>query len=243
VPSDAILEQTFNALSNSHHPYRERINTDFSYRVEVYSKSQLLNGQNFNPSTVNENLSVFVLSYDSFRTSKKEGRKAYQENGNLEAFAKFFNNPDLMLADTNETALIQIIRCLCPVVIVDESHHAATALSKEMLTNFNPSLVLDLTATPRKDANIISFVDALQLKRENMVKLPVIVYNRRNHNDVIADAITLRNRLEAQAINERKQTMRYIRPIVLFQAEAKGNDTTTFDKIKKSLIESGIPDS
>ena len=243
VPSDTILEQTLNTLSNPHHPYRERINADFTHRVEVYSKNELLNGQNFNPAVVNENLSVFVLSYDSFRTRNKEGRKAYQENGNLEAFAKYFNNPDLLLADTDETALIQVIRCLCPVVIVDESHHATTALSREMLSNFNPSFVLDLTATPREDSNIISYVDALHLKRENMVKLPVIVYNRRSYNDVLADAITLRNRLEAQAIKEREQTGRYIRPIVLFQAEARGNDTTTFDKIKKSLIESGIPES
>ena len=243
VPSEAILEQTTNTLSNPRHQYRERINSDFSHRVEVYSKNQLLNGQNFNPAAVNESLSLFVLSYDSFRTKNKEGRKAYQENGNLEAFAKYFNNPDLLLADTDETALIQVIRCLYPVVIVDESHHATTTLSKEMLANFNPSFVLDLTATPKKDANIISFVDAFQLKRESMVKLPVIVYNRRNHNDVLTDAITLRNRLETQAIQERRQTGRYIRPIVLFQAESKGNDTTTFDKIKKSLIESGIPDS
>jgi len=240
VPSDAILEQTLATLRSPQHPYRERVNADFNHRVEVYSKSELLNGQNFNPASVNENLSIFVLSFDSFRTSKKEGRKAYQENGNLEAFAKYFDNPDLLLADTDETALIQVIRCLCPIVVVDESHHAATVLSKEMLTNFNPSFVLDLTATPRNDSNIISYVDPLQLKREDMVKLPVIVYNRRTHNDVIADAITLRNRLEAQAAKDHEQTGRYIRPIVLFQAETKGKGTTTFDKIKKSLIESGI---
>ena len=156
VPSDAILEQTIKNLSNPQHPYRERLGVDFSHRVEVYSKAQLLNGHNFTPATVNESLSIFVLSYDSFRTSKKEGRKAYQENGNLDAFAKYFNNPDLLLADTDETALVQVIRCLCPVVVVDESHHGSTPLSKEMLMNFNPSFVLDLTATPKKDSNIIS---------------------------------------------------------------------------------------
>ena len=37
--------------------------------------------------------------------------------------------------------------------------------------------VLDLTATPKKESNIISYVDAVQLKNEHMVKLPVIVYN------------------------------------------------------------------
>ena len=55
-----------------------------------------------------------------------------------------------------------------------ESHHATSKLSKEMLQNFNPSFVLDLTATPKRESNIISFVDARQLKAENMVKLPVI---------------------------------------------------------------------
>ena len=72
VPSDAILTQSYAALSNAYHPYRQRLDRDFGGRVEVYSKTQLLNGQNFNPTTVTEQLSVFVLSYDSFRTSKKD---------------------------------------------------------------------------------------------------------------------------------------------------------------------------
>ena len=59
-----------------------------------------------------------------------------------------------------------------------ESHHATSKLSKEMLQNFNPSFVLDLTATPKKGSNIISFVDARQLKAENMVKLPVIIQQK-----------------------------------------------------------------
>ena len=244
VPSDAILEQTLKNLSDPRHPYRHKINVDFSHRVEVYPKNELLNGKNFNPTVIREQLSVFVLSYDSFRTSKKEGRKAYQENGNLAQFAKFFNDSSILMADTDETALIQVIRHLNPVVIVDESHHAVTPLSKEMLQNFNPSFVLDLTATPRKESNIISYVDALQLKKENMVKLPVIVYNRRSQADVLADAIFIRDKLEAQAQKERERTKRYIRPIVLLQAQPKNNDdSATFDKIKATLLEIGIPEN
>jgi len=242
VPSDAILEQTLNALSNSDHPYRQRLDADFAHRVEVYSKQQLLNGQNFNPSSVVEQLSVCVLSYDSFRTKTKDGRKAYQENGNLALFAKFFADPSILLADTDDTALIQVIRYLNPVTIVDESHHATTPLSKEMLTNFNPSFILDLTATPKDDSNIIAYVDALQLKAENMVKLPVIVYNRKTHDDVMIDAIQIRDKLEGQARAERLESGRYIRPIVLFQAQPKNTkDSTTFDKLKQNLIDAGIP--
>jgi len=242
VPSDAILEQTQKALSDPQHPYRQKINSDFSNRVEVYSKQQLLNGQNFNPTVINEQLSIFVVSYDSFRTSKKEGRKAYQENGNLALFAKVFNDPSILLADTDETALIQVIRYLNPVVIVDESHHATSDLSVKMLENFNPSFILDLTATPKANSNIISFVDALQLKKENMVKLPVIVYNRRTQTDVFNDAISIRDKLEMQAKKEQEQTGRYIRPIALLQAQPKGNDDNkTFDKVKQTLLDIGIP--
>ena len=243
VPSDAILNQTVAALQNVEHPYRRRINADFPGNVEVYTKEQLLNGQKFNPASVDEQLSIFVLSYDSFRTNKKEGRKAYQENGYLAAFKGYKTEQALLLADTDETALIQVIRKLNPVIIVDESHHATSKLSIEMLENFNPSFVLDLTATPKEGSNIISFVDAKQLKGEEMIKLPVIVYNRRTQDDVFISAISLRQKLENEAKKEEAQTGKYIRPIVLFQAEAKNQqDSTTYEKVKKALLEIGVPE-
>ena len=243
VPSDAILTQTRKALENPAHPYRQRLDRDFGGRVQVYSKEQALMGQNLNPSAVMEQLSVFVLSYDSFRTSKKEGRKAYQENGYLADFSKWMDDPSVLLADTDETALIQVIRYLNPVVIVDESHHATSDLSVEMLQNFNPSFVFDLTATPKKKSNIISFVDAARLKKANMVKLPVIVYNRRSQADVYGDAIAIRAKLEAQAKREQETSGRYIRPIVLFQAQPRNSvDSATYEKIKKTLVDGGIPE-
>ena len=244
VPSDAILTQTYRTLTDKNHDYRKKIDVDFGNKVEIYSKQQLLNGQNFNPTSVSDNLSVFVLSYDSFRTSKKDGRKAYQENGSLLPFVRFKQDSGSLLEDTDETALIQVIRKLNPVVIVDESHHATSKLNKEMLQNFNPSFVLDLTATPKNGSNIISFVDARQLKAENMVKLPVIVYNRKSQEDVFVSAISLRRKLENEAVEEQKNGGRYIRPIVLFQAQPRTNDdSTTYDKIKHTLIDMGIPES
>ena len=244
VPSDAILTQTYRTLTDKNHDYRKKIDVDFGNKVEIYSKQQLLNGQNFNPTSVSDNLSIFVLSYDSFRTSKKDGRKAYQENGSLLPFVRFKQDSGSLLEDTDETALIQVIRKLNPVVIVDESHHATSKLSKEMLQNFNPSFVLDLTATPKNGSNIISFVDARQLKAENMVKLPVIVYNRKSQEDVFVSAISLRRKLENEAVEEQKNGGRYIRPIVLFQAQPRTNDdSTTYDKIKHTLIDMGIPES
>lgn len=244
VPSDPILVQTTKNLLNVNHPYRQRLNNDFAGRVGVYTKEMLLNGQNFTPDTVREQLTVCVLSYGSLRidSTKKDVRKVYQENGNLLRFAEYFKDDSALLADTPDTALIQVLRQLQPVVIVDESHNAGSKLSVEMLNNLNPSFILDLTATPRKNSNIISYVDARELKKENMVKLPVIVYNRTSRNSVIQDAIQFRNTLEQQALAERENGGAYIRPIVLFQAQPKNNDDSdTFDKVKNMLIEIGIP--
>ena len=242
VPSDAILAQTVKALKDTQHPYRQKIDVDFGGRVEVYTKQELLNGQNFNPTAVTEQLSVMVLSYDSFRGRGKEGLKAYQENSNLAEFAKVLGKPDSPIEKADETALFQIINQLNPLVIVDESHHARSDLSLEMLENFNPCFVLDLTATPKKESNIISYVDAVQLKGENMVKLPVIVYNRDSQSDVLIDAIDLRNKLEELACAEYTKTGKYIRPIALFQAQPKGKeDATTFEKLRDKLVDAGIP--
>ena len=237
VPSDSILEQTKAALKNPNHPYRQRINVDFANRVEVYEKSELLAGQGFSPTTVRENLSIFVLSFDSLRTSKKEGRKVYQDNGALMSFSN-----DIEAESTDEDiTLMKIISSLCPVVIVDESHNAVSELSTEMLNVLNPSFVLDLTATPRESSNIISFVTAQELKNENMVKLPVIIQNNSKIEGVIGNALHLRRVLELKAKEcEKNNETPYIRPIVLFQAQPKsGEEATTFEKLKQILITAG----
>ena len=243
-PSDTILEQTLRNLKNPDHPYRARLAADFGGRVEVYSKAELLNGQNFSVAALREQLSVFVLSYDSFRARNKEGRKAYQENSALSPLARELPVSDAPIENADETALFAIINRLNPVVIVDESHHARSDLSVEMLRGFNPAFVLDLTATPRRESNVISCVSAYALKREHMVKLPVIVYNRRSQHDVMADAADLRNALESRALVEAgpNGSGEYIRPIALYQAEPKDkDDAQTFEKAREELIALGVP--
>jgi type III restriction enzyme len=242
VPSTTILEQTVKNLQNVQHEYRQKINVDFNNQVAIYTKDELLNAEDFNPTVVNERLSIFILSYDTLRSRKKEDRKIYQENGNLRPFVEQFPSSDTLIDGVDETALIQVINQLNPVVIVDESHNAETELSIEMLKNLNPAFILDLTATPRNNSNIISCVDSLQLKKENMVKLPVVVYNHHKIEDVILDSIVLRNNLEAKALEEEKITNKYIRPIVLFQAQPKINENSeSYNKLKEKLLHYGIP--
>lgn len=244
VPSDSILSQTVQNLSNPQHPYRHQLDRDFGGKVMVYTKDQLLQAQNFSPDTVQNQVSVCVLSYASLRINsrKKDDRKVYQENGNLLPFADFYKDGDTNLENTPDTALIQVLRAMSPVTIVDESHNATSKLSVEMLQNLNPSFILELTATPRSQSNVVSYVDARALKQENMVKLPVIVFNRNSRQLVLQDAIQLRSSLEIQAKELELQGGPYIRPIVLFQAQPNVKESSaTFTKIKESLVKVGIP--
>lgn len=242
VPSLTILEQTVKNLSNIDHPYRQRLNDLFSGRVQIYEKADVLQGAGFNADTVKEQLSVVVMSFDSLKATNKENRKAFQENGYLASFLNDDSEVVEPLEGTDPSALINVMRTLKPVVIVDESHNAESTLSVDMLRNLNPSFIFDLTATPRDNSNIISYVDALRLKKQNMVKLPVIVANQRSQEDVIMAALNMRCQLEEFAKKAEEKGGGYIRPIVLFQAEPKNkDDTTTFEKVREILLELNIP--
>ena len=242
VPSDTILKQTYKNLNDPTHPYRQKINAHFGNAVNILDKEALLFGQNFNPTEIKENLSILVLSVQSFAANNKDGRRVYRENGNLADFPKIYTNTGKLLPDVDETALIQVISQLNPVVIIDESHNFEADLRIDMLNNINPSFIFDLTATPRAKSNIISFVDAIKLKKNNMVKLPVIVYNHSNTEEVITSAINLQKTLEEKAKQQHTNGGKFIRPIVLFQAQPKtADDNVTFEKIRKTLIDYGLP--
>ncbi|MEI7421714.1 MAG: DEAD/DEAH box helicase family protein [Prolixibacteraceae bacterium] len=244
VPSITILDQTIKNLKDTSHPYRQKINSHFGNKVEVFDKSALLQGSGFNATSVKEQLNIFVLSFDSIRTANKEGRKVFEQNGSLQSF-------ETLLGTEEEISLMKVMKYLNPLVIVDESHNAETNLSVDMLKEFNPCFILDLTATPRNNSNIISFIDAMELKRENMVKLPVIVYNHQDKTEVINSSLQLQKRLELQAIDEEKNGGKYIRPIVLFQAQPKNGkdflneeeEKSNVQKLKEKLIELKIPES
>ena len=240
VPSEAILTQTLKNLKDAFHPYRQKIDVDFSGKVEVYNKKELLAAAGLSVESLSQNLSIFVMSYDSFRTNNKDGRKVYEDNGNLQKFAPMLDTTSI----DEEISCMRILKSLNPVVVVDESHNAKSELSIKMLNELNPSLVLDLTATPRENSNIISFVPAIELKRASMVKLPVIVSNQQNKGDVLSTAIHLQKQLEEKARAAYEAgTDSFVRPIVLFQAQPKkGDENTTYDKIKNLLLKMKIPE-
>lgn len=255
VPSDTILTQTLHNLQDKSHPYRQKLDALFNNSVCVVDKSEALSGNGISPSDIASQLTIFVLSVQSFieRTNKNHKDKsylndplAYRDNGNLDGYVKqleSYYDKEINIESAEESSLIRYIAMLNPVTVIDESHNFTSDLRVETLNNIHPSFIFDLTATPREKSNIISYVDAGRLKKENMVKLPVIVYNNRNKMDTISTAIILRRQLEAKAKKMQQAGGKYIRPIVLFQAEPRtSDDTQTYEKIKKVLLEGGIPE-
>ena len=241
VPSITILEQTINNLSNSNHPYRQKLDLLFQNRVQIYTKDQILQGAGFSADAIKGQLSIIVMSYDSFRSRSKDNRKIYEDNSNLSSFEWIIKNSISWQEDS--ISAMNVIHNLRPIVIVDEAHNTTSDLSIEMLQNLNPCCILDLTATPRDNANIISYVSALELKAEEMVKLPVVAYNQQWLEEVITNSVHFQNQLEELAKQNQLQWWEYIRPIVLFQAQPKwwDDDEASFHKIKDKLIKKWIP--
>ena len=244
VPSDTILKQTYQNLSNPNHPYRIKIDSLFNSRVNVINKEMGLMGKGLSMNDLRENLTILVLSVDSFATNTGNDRKSYRENENLSETIKQYNQSISKVKGADEYSLMNLIYHLRPVAIIDESHNFESTLRMDMLNSLHPRFILDLTATPRDKSNVISFINAARLKRANMVKLPVIVYNLNSASEVLLSAIKLQESLEQKAIEMEQNGGEYIRPIVLLQAQPKSkDDSITFEHIKKKLLSWDIPES
>ncbi|EJF07520.1 DNA/RNA helicase, superfamily II [Thiovulum sp. ES] len=221
APSDAIVSQTLKALKNFFHPYRQILENDFRVDINPISIREALQNR-----FEDESLNIVVATVQSFRTSSKEGRKFFEENGN-------FQNLSLSQYLQNEK----------PVIILDESHKSNTNLSFQSLFNLNPSFVLELSATPNSihqpkvgkfASNVIYSVSAEELKNEKMINLPIVLRTIPDYMQILKDTIEKREELEEIAKSERE----YIRPISLIRAEENRNETSlNFEKIEKYLID------
>ena len=122
VPSEAILTQTAKALKDTSHAYRQKIDVDFGGRVEVYTKQELLNGQNFNPTAVTEQLST-IRSAPAERTGARHFRKTATSRSspkyweNLTAPLRARTKPPCSRSSISLTLLSSWTRATTPVRI------------------------------------------------------------------------------------------------------------------------------
>lgn len=240
VPSDAIRTQTLSNFRNREHPYREVLDNKFGNSIKVLTLEEALSIQK---SDLQNNLCIVVTSLQAFRRTDKQWLKVFQNNGALLShFEEMAEDIDFLDKDENGEiiySLGNVIKINNPLTIVDEGHNVQTLLSFEMLRLLNPSFILEFTATPRSESNVLVKVQANELKAEKMVKIPIYLANVTQWQEAIRDGANQLKKLDKLASNEKKQTKEYIRPIALLQAEQEKEDEDKIyvEKIKTFLLE------
>ena len=249
VPTNTIRLQTVEALKTPGHPYRAKLDEAFNHQVLVLDIDEVIQ---IRSQDIGSKAIVIVSTLANLRVADTSGRKVYAYHENFEPhFAKILpSHPSWSILervteeDLKENGLTSkelgkikfsfanLLAVHRPIVIVDEAHNARTSLTFETLQRVHPAAVIELTATPNttsaNGSNILFHVSASELKAEEMIKLPIVLTEHQNWQD----AVLRRNKLQKDA----QQDKDYIRPIVLFQAEAK-NGEVTVEVLKNQLVE------
>ena len=234
VPTNMIQQQTLESLKNPAHPNRAVLNAAFESRVRVFDIADF---RNIRPQDISDAACIVVATFAALRVEKTEGRKVYADDENLEPhFSRIPAHAKGMERDEGtgkiKFSFANLLHRHRPLVIVDEAHNAKSELSIEVLNRLNPACVIEYTATPAKNSNVLHSVSAAELKAEDMIKLPILLYEHPSWEDAVAASIQTRQKLEQTACKDKD----YIRPIVLFQAEHKGREITV-EVLENYLLE------
>ncbi|MDE2872851.1 MAG: DEAD/DEAH box helicase family protein [Gemmatimonadota bacterium] len=238
VPTTQIYNQTLKALKDRDHPYRQQLDLSSGQRTRILEKTTA-----FAPQDVAENLCVLLLMLPSANRQTKDTLRMFRDSG---GFDRFFppdddpgahahmleKNPNL---DTFEqtagfwgryikTSLGNTVRLLRPLIILDEGHKAYSVNAKATLEGFNPCMIVELSATPAKGANVLVEITGRELNDEEMIKLDLHIRNKAGADwkDTLLASIEHRATLEESAIVHEAETGTYIRPICVIQVERTG---------------------
>lgn len=245
VPSDAIYRQTWKALANREHPYRQMLERASGGRVKMLEREDPLTKQD------TENcLCVMLLMLQAAGRQSKEALRMFKD-GKLSSFFPEVDDAPANAAllqqvrnlDQNDLAdegafegqmslrhsLGNALRILQPIIILDEGHKAYSPIQLDTLCGFNPRFILELTATPNARAhmsNVLVNVPGADLKSAEMIKLPINAVSAA-HEDwkhTLADACAQLDKLKTEAIALQQSDGRYIRPMMLVRADRTGKE-------------------
>lgn len=233
VPSNTIRLQTVETLKNTGHPYRQALDDAFDRRIRVFDIADFTQVR---PQDLRDQCCIVVATIQTLRIKNTEGRKVYAHNEELEPHFSFLSGNaqglETLAGGDVKYSFANLMHLHRPLMIVDEAHNAVTGLTREMKRRVNPAAIIEFSATPRTRSNILYSVSALELKREEMIKLPIILSEHDSWPSAVTSAIARRSSLAEAALND----PRHIRPIVLFQAQPK-NQEVTVRALKEHLVE------
>ena len=233
TPTKTIRRQTAEALKNPDHPYRQALDEAFGGRVRVFDIADF---GHIRPHDIRDRCCVVVGTIQSLRVKDTEGRKVYAHNENLEphfsALPKVPAGLEALDGGGVKFSFANLMHIHRPLMIVDEAHNAVTGLTREMQARVNPCAIVEFTATPRLNSNILHSVSAQELKAEEMIKLPIVLSEHDSWQNAVNGAVAARAELAETAAADPD----YLRPIVLFQAQPR-NQEVTVKALKQHLIE------
>lgn len=216
VPSNTIRTQTAEALKNPRHAYRQALDDAFEGRVRVFDIEDF---PNIRPTDLRDAACVIVGTIQTLRVERTEGRKVYDHHEALEPhFSALKNFPAGLEHDEQgqpKYSFANLLHLHRPLMIVDEAHNAVTGLTHTMHERLNPACIVEFTATPKPQSNVLFSVSASALKSEEMIKLPIVLTAHMSWQAAVSGALAERHRLAEAAQNETP----FIRPIILFQAQ------------------------
>ena len=266
VPSNAIFRQTKAALWNREHPYRQMLERASGGRVKMLEKDDF-----FTAADVEHYLCVMLISLQSAnRKNNKEFLKMFRDSGR---YTSFFPDNDDALGDARlrrkypdldpsgddrpvAQSLFNVFKMQRPVLVLDEAHKAYGRQEKSSeefvrsINRLNPSLVIELSATPsRRKSNPLVDISGVDLKTEEMIKLPVQVasFTQAEWQYTLGEAHAQLERLHNEAVSLQHGVGRYIRPIAVVRVENTGIkqinlDTVHSEDVRKHLTQIlGVP--
>lgn len=235
VPTNTIRKQTVEALKDPRHPYRQQMDEAFDGQVRVFDIADFTQ---IRPQDIRNKLTVVLGTIQTLRVANTEGRKVYAHHEEMEPHFSGATVATAGLEKQNGSGDIKfsfanLLHTVHPIMIVDEAHNAVTGLTRDIQQRVSPSCIIEFTATPRFNSNILHSVTAQELKDEQMIKLPVVLAEHQNWQSAVDGAVQRRQELA----NIAEKDPKHIRPIVLFQAQKK-NEEIPVDVLKDYLVES-----
>lgn len=243
VPTETIYTQTVRSLRDKGHFLRQLLDQSSGNRTVILEK-----GQRLTTWDIENNLVIlFVMIQSISRANNKEALKVFQDSGGYESFFPADHRYDLhdqllsqfpnldyisalgTAAPLIKTSLGNAVRVSRPFIIIDEIHKVFSETARKTIDSLNPEMVLGLSATPKREMNILVHISGRELKEAEMVKLDMHIYppaspQKNDWQAMVHEIKDQREKLEEKARLFRARSGIYIRPMALIQAEATGKD-------------------
>ena len=149
------------------------------------------------PQDIRDHCCLVVGNIQTLGVNNTEVRKVYARHEDLEphfsAVPATLPGLKQLVGGGVKCSFANLLHLHRPLMIVDEAQNAVTGLTRA---------IVEFTTAPRAKSNILYSVGAQELKREEMIKLPVVLSENDTWQNAVTVAVAKRAALAAVAQEE-----------------------------------------